>query len=155
MKVNEKKVLRYLFLVDRRLEIILNSGVNWKQEYEDELKSIDMELDNLRRLVDAEHIKRGGFEMYKSAKEGNIFVLTQKGYEATPDKVKKEREVGQPLRGYAQDVPVSWIKEGYVEERAELKQESVYSSLEKFQREVKEKGKSDNQKQRDDRQEER
>ncbi len=23
--------------------------------------------------------------MYKSAKEGNIFVLTQKGYEATPD----------------------------------------------------------------------
>lgn len=69
--------------------------------------------------------------------------------------MKKEREVGQPLRGYAQDVPVSWIKEGYVEERAELKQESVYSSLEKFQREVKEKGKSNNQKQRDDRQEER
>lgn len=69
MKVNEKKVLRYLFLVDRRLEIILNSGVNWKQEYEDELMSIDMELDNLRRLVDAEHIKRGTVEVETGSSE--------------------------------------------------------------------------------------
>lgn len=68
MKVDEKKVLRYLFLVDRRLEIILNSGVNWKREYEDELKSIDMELDNLRRLVDAEHIKRGTVERKRGMK---------------------------------------------------------------------------------------
>lgn len=67
--MNEKKVLRYLFLVDRRLEIILNSGVNWKQEYEDELKSIDMELDNLRRLVDAEHIKRGTVEVETGSSE--------------------------------------------------------------------------------------
>lgn len=55
----EKEVLRYLFLVDRKLTILLNSGINWKPEYEDELKSIDMELVRLRKLVDAEHIKRG------------------------------------------------------------------------------------------------
>lgn len=55
----EKEVLRYLFLVDRKLTILLNSGINWKPEYEDELKSIDMELARLRKLVDAEHIKRG------------------------------------------------------------------------------------------------
>lgn len=92
--------------------------------------------------------------MYKSAQEGNIFVLTQKGYEATPDRVKKEREVGQPLKGYAQDVPASWINEGYVEEKAELKQETVRGRLEKFQRETKEKG-TDSPKQHEDRQEER
>ncbi len=42
--------------------------------------------------------------MYKNAKEGNIFVLTQKRYEATPDRVKKEREVGQPIKGLGEGI---------------------------------------------------
>ncbi len=89
--------------IDRRLTII-TSGIHWKPEYEDELKSIDAELIGLRELVDAEHTKTRRFEMYKNAKEGNIFVLTQKRYEATPDRVKKEREVGQPIKGLGEGI---------------------------------------------------
>lgn len=54
--MGEKEVLRYLLLVDRRLTII-TSGVSWKSEYNEELKSIDEELDGLRVLIDAEHAK--------------------------------------------------------------------------------------------------
>lgn len=55
--MGEKEILRYLFLVDRRLDII-SSGINWKSEYEDELESIDSELARLREVVDVEHVKR-------------------------------------------------------------------------------------------------
>lgn len=55
--MGEKEILRYLFLVDRRLDII-SSGINWKPEYEEELKGIDTELSYLRELVDTEHVKR-------------------------------------------------------------------------------------------------
>lgn len=55
--MGEKEIRRYLFLVDRRLDII-SSGINWKPEYEEELKGIDTELAHLRVLVDREHVKR-------------------------------------------------------------------------------------------------
>lgn len=55
--MGEKEILRYLFLVDRGLDII-SSGINWKPEYEVELESIDSELAGLREVVDAEHVKR-------------------------------------------------------------------------------------------------
>lgn len=55
--MGEKEILRYLFLVDRRLDII-SSGINWKPEYEVELESIDSELAGLREVVDAEHVKK-------------------------------------------------------------------------------------------------
>ncbi len=55
--MGEKEILRYLFLVDRRLDII-SSGINWKPKYEEELERIDRELTRLRELVDAEHVKR-------------------------------------------------------------------------------------------------
>lgn len=57
--MTEKEVLRYLSLVDRKLDICLSSGVNWKPEYEEEIASIDKELAQLRILVDDEHAKRG------------------------------------------------------------------------------------------------
>lgn len=66
-KVGEKEILRYLYLVDRRLTIV-TSGINWKPEYDDEMKGIDMELANLRELVDAEHTKR---EQSKDKDAGN------------------------------------------------------------------------------------
>lgn len=56
--MTEKDVLRYLALVDRKLTIYINSGINWKPEYEDELTGIDKELSQLRILVDAEHSRR-------------------------------------------------------------------------------------------------
>lgn len=103
--------------------------------------------------------------MYQSAKAGKVFVLTQKGYEETPDRVKQEREVGQPLKGFEHSVPASWIKQGYVEEQADPRavnkfvassaNGSVHDKLEKFQQEAKEKVDTDNSKQREDRQEER
>lgn len=57
--MTDKEVLRYLTLVDRKLDICLNSGVNWKPEYEEELTNIDKELSKLRILVEAEHTRRG------------------------------------------------------------------------------------------------
>lgn len=52
----------------------------------------------------------------KSAADGNHFVLTKKGYEQTPDKVKPEREIGCPLKGFEYDAPTSWVEKGYVVE---------------------------------------
>ena len=53
--MTENEVLRYLYLVDRRITILMDSGVNWKPEYGPELEAIDRELSVLRELVDAEH----------------------------------------------------------------------------------------------------
>ena len=55
--MGEKEILRYLFLIDRRLDIV-TSGIHWKPEYENELNSIDVELTDLRAFVDAEHVNR-------------------------------------------------------------------------------------------------
>lgn len=55
--MSEKEVLRYLALVERRL-FILTAGINWKPEYDSELKAIDQELAELRALVDREHAEK-------------------------------------------------------------------------------------------------
>lgn len=55
--MTEKDVLRYLYLVDRKLTLI-TSGINWKPEYDEELTGIDEELKVLRVIVDKEHDKR-------------------------------------------------------------------------------------------------
>lgn len=52
--------------------------------------------------------------MFKIASRGNIFVLTKAGYDRTPDKVKSERAVGEPVKGYEDKVPASWVRKGYV-----------------------------------------
>lgn len=52
----------------------------------------------------------------KIAENGKHFVVTVKGYEHTPDKVKPERAIGKPVKGYEYSVPQSWIDKGYVEE---------------------------------------
>ncbi len=54
---------------------------------------------------------------YENAAEGKHFVVTELGYEKTPDKVKPERKIGEPIRGFEYRVPVSWIEKGYVEEK--------------------------------------
>lgn len=51
------------------------------------------------------------------ADEGCAFVLTAKGYQSTPDAVKPERTIGEPVPGFAKKVPHSWIEKCYVEER--------------------------------------
>ena len=50
----------------------------------------------------------------QEAQEGKMFVLTEKGYEKTPNHVKHERKIGDPVKGYETSVPVSWIQKGYV-----------------------------------------
>jgi hypothetical protein len=52
----EKDVLRYLYLVDRKLTLII-SGINWKPQYDEEFAGIDKELKQLRVLIDKEHEK--------------------------------------------------------------------------------------------------
>lgn len=56
---------------------------------------------------------------YKNATAGNIFLLTKKGFERTPDEVKKERKIGSPVKGFEYSVPASWIDKGYVKEYRE------------------------------------
>lgn len=55
--MSEHQILRYLELLDRRLYIILHSGLDWKPEYETELEEIDKELVELRKVVDTAHKK--------------------------------------------------------------------------------------------------
>lgn len=54
--------------------------------------------------------------LMKNAEHGKLWSLTKKGYEATPENVKKERKVGQPIIGFEKRVPASWIEKGYVEQ---------------------------------------
>ncbi len=51
--MSEKQILRYLDLVNRRLYIILHSGIDWKPEYKPELDRIDKELAELRKVIDS------------------------------------------------------------------------------------------------------
>lgn len=50
------------------------------------------------------------------ADSGKRFALTEYGYNQTPESIKRERRIGEPVEGYEQSVPVSWVKKGYVEE---------------------------------------
>lgn len=51
--ITDSQVLRYIDLVDRRVFIIMHSGIDWKPEYEQELVDIDREISSLRRLIDS------------------------------------------------------------------------------------------------------
>jgi len=51
-----------------------------------------------------------------TASKNKHFVITDFGYEETPDDMKHERTVGKPLNGYEFHVPYHWLKKGYVEE---------------------------------------
>ena len=44
------------------------------------------------------------------ADSGKQFVLTALGYEKTPERVKPERAVGKPIKGYESAVPLLWAK---------------------------------------------
>lgn len=56
--MTKEQALRYIDLVDRRLFILIHSGVDWKPEYEPELEQINKELRQLRPLVEQEHRQR-------------------------------------------------------------------------------------------------
>lgn len=44
-------VVRYLDLLSRSSYIVLHSGIDWKPEYEQELKLIDSEIEDIRRQM--------------------------------------------------------------------------------------------------------
>jgi hypothetical protein len=56
---------------------------------------------------------------YYVADKGSEFVLTIGGYLHVPEKLKADKavEVGEPLRGYEERVPKSWLEKGYVDLR--------------------------------------
>lgn len=56
--MNELQVLRYIHLAYRKSFIICHSGIEWKPEYEDEMKQINQELALLRPLVEQEHSRK-------------------------------------------------------------------------------------------------
>mgnify|MGYP001057081119 CR=1 FL=1 len=56
--MSDKEVCRYLELVDRRLFIIIHSGIDWKPGYISEMEDIDKELAELRVLVEKAHRQR-------------------------------------------------------------------------------------------------
>jgi hypothetical protein len=51
------------------------------------------------------------------ADEGKQFVLTEHGYRQTPQSVKPERAIGQPIKGHETSVPKLWVGKHYVVER--------------------------------------
>ncbi len=53
--MTDKEVCRFLELMDRRMFIVMHSGVSWKPEYGSELEAIDRELARLRALVGQAH----------------------------------------------------------------------------------------------------
>lgn len=53
--LNVAQITRYLDLVDRRLEILMHSGIDWKPEYAPELQAIDREIAELRKVIDYTH----------------------------------------------------------------------------------------------------
>lgn len=55
---SQEDVLEYLQLLDRRLFIVMHSGIDWQPEYEQELEEIDKRCAVLRVRVDAAHAAR-------------------------------------------------------------------------------------------------
>lgn len=58
--------------------------------------------------------------MNATADDGKHFVVTEFGYHKTPDRVKKEREIGKPIKGFEREVPKSWVEKGYVKEASSI-----------------------------------
>lgn len=56
--LSQEEILRYLELVDRRLYIVIHSGIDWKPEYAQEMEDIDKEIAVLRQKIDAAHAAR-------------------------------------------------------------------------------------------------
>lgn len=56
--MTKEDISRYLDLVDRRLFIIVHSGIDWKPEYGPELECIDQEIAKMRVMIEQEHKKR-------------------------------------------------------------------------------------------------
>lgn len=51
-----------------------------------------------------------------TAGKGNHWVLTEKGFAATPKNVKPERKIGEVIKGFETRVPGSWVINGWVKE---------------------------------------
>ena len=58
---------------------------------------------------------RIGYKM-AIADTGKRFVLTALGYIDTPDRIKAERAVGEPVKGFETGVPLSWVRKKWVRE---------------------------------------
>lgn len=56
--MNKHDVSKYINLLHRRNFILLHSGIDWKPEYEAELRRINQELAFLQSLVDQEHSRK-------------------------------------------------------------------------------------------------
>lgn len=69
--MSDKQVLKYLQLVDRRLYILLNSGINWKPEYGPELEKIDKELAKLQETLETARVKAVIRSDFKKAAGGS------------------------------------------------------------------------------------
>lgn len=52
--MNTKEVLKYISLIDRRLQILLNSEIECLPKYGNEMHKIDMELVQIRKLFEAD-----------------------------------------------------------------------------------------------------
>jgi hypothetical protein len=44
-------------------------------------------------------------ESYVECDEGEIFVVTQLGFDRMPEHMKKENKIGKPMKGYEKSVP--------------------------------------------------
>lgn len=70
--LSQEEILRYLELVDRRLCIVMHSGVDWKPEYAQEMEDIDREIAVLRQKIDAAHTARQNAICHAAAEGANM-----------------------------------------------------------------------------------
>lgn len=82
--LSEEQVVRYLQLVDRRMFIVMNSGITWKPEYAQELEDIDREIATLRPAIDAAIAARHLAQGQNSESESDDVALDCNISEDTP-----------------------------------------------------------------------
>lgn len=52
----------------------------------------------------------------RKRRKARYLFLQKKDMKKTPGRVKHERKIGDPIKGFETSVPVSWIQKGYVVE---------------------------------------
>lgn len=117
--MTQEQVLRYLDLVDRRLFIVMHSGVDWKPEYEKELADIDKEISYFRKIINS---------AYETAMEDD----TEKAVEDTRKEITLEMcQAAEKAQNYDyQSLYDRWPTMSPVDVIAECKEVlSIYDTL--------------------------
>lgn len=102
--LSEEQVMRYLELVDRRMFIVMNSGITWKPEYAQELEKIDSEIAVLRTAIEAAHAARHLVQSHESEIVSENVITDCKNSDESPS--------GQETETLSQNVAIGCMYSG-------------------------------------------